>query len=190
MYRIPSWISTWRLWRKLHPDSWLLKEQRDHGSHYVPSYGPQLESHQDVKNVLSALRQEIRLTRDTLVFGVTSDGENEVFPLNILSREPAVIEFRLKGRRLVMFQDSSEHAAGVYIPELNGRLLTFSTMKNGQDIQFTDDQTHSLWGFDGRAASGTLKGSILTPVVTIRCHYQEWVAAFPKSQIYHQTIPH
>ena len=127
-----------------------------------------------------------------MVLGVAGEGDSEVFTMDLLNHQSGVINFRLNGRRLILFHDISEHASGVYIPEINGRLLTFSIVTNAQttqciDTQFSDDQTHSLWSFDGHAISGTLKDAVLTPAVFIRCRWQAWNKSFLPSQIYGQN---
>ncbi len=183
MYRIPSWRSTWRIWRHLHPDSWLLKELRDQVSHYPPylsSDTPAVE----IKQKADLSHPKFNPAENRFVLGVLADGYSEIFPLNSMPDLSGATEFRLHGRRLVLLFDSSESASGAYVPELNGRLLTFSAKKNGQNLQFSDDQTHSVWGFDGRAVSGELKGQMLSPAVSIYCRYDVWTSAFPKNQIY------
>ncbi len=181
MYRLPASISTWRLWRRLHPDSWLLKEQGDQSSHYqIDPAVSATSSH--TSNIESFKAHDIPW--DRMVLGVCVDGEYEVFMMNMLNTGSGAFEFRLNGRRLVLLYDGSEHAAGIYIPEINGRLLTFSLVVKDHNTLFHDEQSHSVWSFDGQALSGALKGAALTPVVFIRCRWQTWSSAFPKSQIY------
>ena len=71
-------------------------------------------------------------------------------------------------------------ATGIFDPNLNGELLTFSLV--GEDFQ--DEQTGSTWNILGQAINGPLAGESLTPILHGDHFWFSWAAFKPDTLIY------
>jgi hypothetical protein len=71
-------------------------------------------------------------------------------------------------------------ATGVFDPNLDGQLLTFS--KDGDN--FVDDQTGSVWNVLGQAVEGPLAGENLAPIIHGDHFWFSWAAFKPDTLIY------
>jgi hypothetical protein len=70
---------------------------------------------------------------------------------------------------------------------------TFNAMANGQALQFgwnnslsvlQDDNTHSLWSWDGKCIGGTLKNSVLTTIQSYQEFWHSWHTFHPNTTVY------
>ena len=82
--------------------------------------------------------------------------------------------------RTIISDSQDVGATGVFDPGLDGRKLTFRL----QGEQFTDNQTGSVWNIFGKATSGPLEGSQLTPVIHGNHFWFVWGAFKPNTLIY------
>ena len=64
------------------------------------------------------------------------------------------------GAPVLVLWDSNGQGAYAYRPTVNGQDLTISLV----DGRFVDDQTGSVWGWDGRAFEGDLAGTSMEPI--------------------------
>ncbi len=71
-------------------------------------------------------------------------------------------------------------AAGVFIPLLEGRELSFRATPLG----IVDEQTGSTWDVLGRAVDGPLVGARLVSVIAVESLWFDWAAFFPQTRIF------
>ncbi len=129
------------------------------------------------------------------VVGVTIGDESLAIPFALLGQEPA-IQYTLNGQNLVVFfkqgtassidtRDISEGrdvgATGVFVPDVDGQKLTFI----GDGTEITDEQTGSKWDLFGRAISGPLEGTHLTPIPSSGSQlWFSWAVSRPNTLVY------
>ncbi len=128
------------------------------------------------------------------VVSVSLDNTDIAYPVSILA-EMGVINDNQDGQDLVLFYTPGTTSAffnpitnefddvgatGIFDPNLNGEMLTFSLA--GEDIQ--DDQTGSTWNILGQATDGPLAGESLIPILHGDHFWFSWAAFKPDTLIY------
>ena len=135
-----------------------------------------------------------RLQPKERVAAVTVGNVDVAFPFSVLELE-RVVNYSAGDRDIVVFfkpgtvsaldrtliVDSKDvGSTGVFDADLDGRKLTFRL----QGEEFTDNQTGSVWNILGKATSGPLAGTQLTPIVHGNHFWFAWGAFKPNTVIY------
>ncbi len=137
-----------------------------------------------------------RLLPKERVVAVSNDDEtaHAAFPFTLLAQErvvnysvgsqPVAVFFK-PGTISVLDSDIIDFSkdigsTGVFLPEVDGRALTFSL--SGE--RFVDDQTKSTWSILGKGLSGEFAGEQLTPVVHGDHFWFAWSAFQPETKVY------
>jgi hypothetical protein len=143
----PFLLTNWGEWRKLHPDTLVLKP--------LPGYADRIsETNQRVLASLEGLLQrgnapegvlltDKRLPPKTMVLGLDVEGANKAFPLNAL-REARVINDNVGGALVLIVHQPSSDTTTAFSARLNGKSLKF-TSANPDAGELTDLETHSRW---------------------------------------------
>ena len=123
-----------------------------------------------------------------LVLGITAGEKRAAYPLTdrqgAYGTRPETVEAgRRGGQRLVLFSDPAARAAAAYVPEVEGRRLTFSPEKGADPPRWVDRETGSSWALEGTCVAGSLKGETLPPASFVRVRWYAWSALYPKSEI-------
>lgn len=182
----------WKVWRDAHPDGLVLSRDtgnpRDYGSNPYPGYD-------DVTSRPFLFEGEVdgRLTAMTRVVGIHDDRTAVAVPLPTL-REQGVVTTSIGGRPLTVWWAPGTSSAldaatvaggddvgatGVFVPDLDGRALTFRP--SGQ--AFVDDETGSTWNLFGEAISGPATGRRLEPVLHVDTFWFAWAAFRPATAL-------
>ena len=116
------------------------------------------------------------------------------YPLSVLS-EVGVIHDNQGGQDIVVFHTEGTSSAlgaakiaeaedvgatGVFVPNLNGQMLTFTKV----DGVISDEETGSIWNVLGQATEGELAGESLTPLVHGDHFWFSWAAFRPDTIVY------
>ena len=116
------------------------------------------------------------------------------YPLSVLS-EVGVIHDNQGGQDIVVFHTEGTSSAlgaakiaeaedvgatGVFDPNLNGQMLTFTKV----DGVISDEETGSIWNVLGQATEGELAGESLTPLVHGDHFWFSWAAFRPDTIVY------
>jgi hypothetical protein len=189
---VPVATVPWSAWRDAHPAGLVLSRDtghdRDYGRNPYPGYD-------DVTSQPFLFEGEVdgRYTAMTRVVGVERDGAAIAVPLADL-RERRVIPIETTGGPLVAWWspgtasalDAAEvatgadvGATGVFVPIVDGRLLTFRAEASG----FVDDETGSTWNLLGRAMAGPLAGSSLVEVPHVDTFWFAWSTFRPDTVV-------
>lgn len=128
------------------------------------------------------------------VVSISLEETDIAYPVTLLA-EVGVINDEQDGQELVLFHTDGTNSAffnpitnefgdvgatGIFDPNLDGELLTFSLI--GEEIQ--DDQTGSTWNILGQATDGPLAGKSLTPIVHGDHFWFSWAAFKPDTLIF------
>lgn len=191
---IPATIVSWTEFRTRFPEGKVLSREtgfaRDYGRNPYFGYddinqSPFLFRGPETPGTLPPMAR---------VLTVESGGEAVAYPYTVMETE-RVINDTVGGKPVAVFWsagtasalDTSTVAGGrdvgaaaAFSPEVDGRLLTFQL----DGDQIVDTETASQWDITGRAISGELAGSQLTPIVSINHFWFSWAAFKPETRVY------
>jgi Protein of unknown function (DUF3179) len=77
-------------------------------------------------------------------------------------------------------------SAGVFSPTVSGRALHFEL---GGDGQLSDRETGTRWDLSGRASSGPLAGTRLTPLRHLDTYWYAWAGRYPDTRVWPPLPP-
>ncbi len=93
---------------------------------------------------------------------------------------------KLNGRAIVVWNDNQLGSTIAFESVAAGQKLTFSFL--GRESKglplYKDDETGSIWTFDGIAVEGPLAGERLPRVTGYRSFWFAWAAMFPETKLY------
>jgi len=179
----PFLLTNWGEWRKLHPDTLVLKP--------LPGYAERVaETNKRVLEGLSqrgsapdgVLRTDKRLPPKTMVLGLNTGGANTAFPLNAL-REARVINETLGTEPILVVHQPGSDTTTAFSARLSGKTLKF-TRANPEATELTDAETHSRWDPYGRCMSGRLAGTQLQSLILEPEYWFAWSEFHPDTTIY------
>ena len=190
---LPASIVSWDTFRSEHPKAMVLG--KDTG--FSRSYGANPYTGYDSASTQPFLfdgTPDSRLAPKEHVVTVSLGGEDVAYPYALLKQQ-RVVHDTVAGSPIVVFYRPGTTSAldaatvsdgfdlgasGVFLPQLDGRRLTFKAA--GSD--FVDSETGSRWNVLGRAVSGELAGRRLEPIVHGDEFWFAWAAFKPATRIY------
>lgn len=192
-------VMRWDDVKKQHPDAQVLS--RDTGfDRYTDWYGHNPYEGYDTRSGPMSWtfkgRTPTQLPRMERVVALHEGGESWAVSFSAL-REAKVATLNVGGLDVVVFFTpktvSSVDAAKIkdsravgssatYEPIVDGRTLTFEPA--GDDGEYRDEETGSLWNFSGVAVEGPLEGSRLTEVAHGNHFWFAWAAFRPDTKIW------
>ena len=118
-----------------------------------------------------------RLPLKDYVYGVYTPTERKAYPVLKFNRR--VINDVIGGINVVLFNERGATAA--YESMVDGERLTFAFVdwERNRLPLFEDEETGSLWTFDGIAVKGPRKGKRLAQMVGYRSFWFAWSSFFP-----------
>jgi hypothetical protein len=175
---IPAQLVAWKDFKAAYPHGTVLSSNgRGYGQNPYVSYDSSPQP------FLFSDTPDPRLPATERVLGVFSAQSAAAYPLSLIA-ERGIIEDIFEGQKIVIFYEPGQvsaldkgeiaesrevGSAAMFIPKVDGRVLTFS-YKNGV---ITDNETDSEWDVFGRAIKGELAGKQLQPVLS---HVHFWFA--------------
>lgn len=190
--KFPVATVPWGVWRDANPDGLVLTRDtgfdRSYGRNPYPGYD-------DVNSQPFLFEGEVdgRFTAMTRIVGVEV-GDDAVGVALFTLQDERVVTLEAGGIDLVVFWmpgtasslDDNEvaggediGATGVFVPEVDGEVLTFSATDDG----FVDAETGSTWNLLGHATDGPLAGSTLEALPHVDTFWFAWSAFQPDSAI-------
>jgi hypothetical protein len=182
----PFLLTDWGEWRRLHPDSVVLKP--------LPGYADRIpERNEMIRQGLSGegsappgvLRIDHRLKPKTMVLGLTVGGFEEAFPLVVL-RQARVINLEIGGQPVLVVHQPESDTTTAFIARVKGKSLKFAAANPGA-TQLADDLTASRWDAYGNCISGALRGSQLKSLILEPEYWFAWSEFHPDTKIYTPT---
>ncbi|HAV76526.1 MAG TPA: hypothetical protein DCX53_04140 [Anaerolineae bacterium] len=190
----PATIVSWESFKAEYPDGDVLSRDTGHGRNYGrnPYFG-----YDDINNtpfLYKGTPTPNQLTAVARVLTIDLNGETVAYPYTVLE-EVHVVNDTVGGEDVVVFWqagvasalDSSEVATGrdvgtgaSFLRNVEDQALTF--MYDGTVIK--DEETNSTWSIFGEAIDGELKGTQLSPVISINHFWFSWAAFKPETRIY------
>ena len=106
---LPSVTTTWKAWRRHHPDTLVLSTDTGFSRNYNRS--PYLAYEQSTETMFPTAHRDSRLPRKAKVIGLSVDGEHRVYPLAILRARNEPIQDQIGTRTVrVVFDAASDSA--------------------------------------------------------------------------------
>lgn len=182
----PFLLTSWGEWRRLHPNSLVLKP--------TPGYAERIpEENRLIHEGLSGkgaapdgvLRKDDRLAPKAMILGLDVKGANKAFPLADL-REARVINDQLGGQPIVVVHQPGSDTTTAFLAQAKDRRLTFNAA-NHDATELTDSETHSHWDAYGNCTSGPLTGSHLTSLIMEPEYWFAWSEFHPNTAVYKQA---
>ena len=178
---LPASHATWSAWRDGHPETTVLAghlgTREGHGSGHTIGTAA-------IWNPLRATvaRWDERMPSNALVFGVSLEGQQRAYPLDLLRGRGGVLNDRLGDVDVVVLLDPApgSYAAFAFDRRVGGRVLTMQPNGAGGAI---DQQTGTAWTVDGVAVSGPLAGASLSYVGGHVSEWFIWASHFPQIDV-------
>jgi len=183
----PFLLTEWGEWRKLHPDTLVLKPLPGYEEHMAgmnqfinQQWRP---SNTDTRPApRGAFGNDDRLRPREMVLGLQVNDGEKAYPLSALRTE-RVINDKIAGLPVVVVHQPASDTTTAFDPRHNGNILTFQAA-DAQADRLVDAETHSSWNAYGLCLSGRLKGSQLKPLVLEPEFWFAWSEFHPKTEVY------
>jgi hypothetical protein len=179
----PFLLTSWQEWRRLHPDTLVLKP--------LPGYADRIaEKNKMIREGLSGegaapndvTYHDDRLKPKTMVLGVDVEGASKAFPLEAL-RRARVVNDAIGGKPVLVVHQPSSDTTTAFLARAHGRTLTFDSANAGATA-LVDRETGSHWNAYGTCVSGRLKGDTLEPLVLEPEYWFAWSEFHRNTGIY------
>jgi len=179
----PFLLTNWEEWRRLHPDTLVLKP--------LPGYADRIaEKNKMIREGLSGTGaapddvtyHDDRLKPKTMVLGLDVGGTSKAFPLDAL-RRVRVINDLFGGKPVLVVHQPKSDTTTAFVARAAGKTLTFEAA-NAEASALVDRQTGSRWDPYGACVSGSLKGSALEPIVLEPEYWFAWSEFHRDTTIY------
>lgn len=177
---VPAIHTTWNAWKRLYPDSTVLRKTRPGGSQYG-SYNRD----RNALGILGRKNVDDRLDGKDRVLGVRQGDAATVFPLESV-RKARLVEATVGELRVVLASASPDDPVQVYDRRVGERSLSFALV----DVQPTgpalrDAETGTTWRLsDGVATHGPLQRQRLIRVAAHSAFWFGWQGFFPDSEVW------
>lgn len=175
---VPALQTTWKAWKKLHPDTLVLRKP---GSLRGSTYDGYFRD--SSKRGLFGTQGDERLGGKDKIIGVREVGDAVAVPQSVLEKK-TVVQFLLAGKPVVLMYALEAETPGVYRAVLEGNALSFRVRKLGGQTQIEDIETGSAWSpLEGKAISGPLAGKHLDRVPYLYSFWYAWSAYRPETRV-------
>jgi hypothetical protein len=184
----PFLLTSWREWRRLHPDTLVLKP--------LPGYADRIAAKNEmIRQGLSGegaapdgvTYHDDRLKPRTMILGLDVDGASKAFPLAAL-RQVRVVNDVLGGEPILIVHQPGSDTTTAFLARVDGKALKFSPA-NAEATELIDQDTRSRWDAYGQCISGRLNGSRLRALILEPEYWFAWSEFHQQTAIYTPPRP-
>jgi len=173
----PTVTMSWQNFRSAYPSGEVLS--RDTGMVRDYTRDPYGNYHETQAIYFPLSRSDDRLPPKDLVFGIHVAEEEMAYPENLV-KDLGLINDSLSGEDILVLHDTNLDVIRIFSRKQNKQTLTFTL--DGEIVR--DQETGSVWNFEGEAVSGPLKSSSLEVIVHLHSFWFSWAATWPETKIY------
>ena len=181
LQELPYEQSTLGAWLDKHPGSLVLQPDKRY-----------LRNYSDLKNYdrLQAIDKDSTLkNKDTLIrkswmVGVIINGQAKAYDWRRLSKK-RLLNDEVNHIPLFLAIEDDSLTYHAYNSIVNGKTLHFKLDTTGM---FTDQETASVWDWDGLSTSGILKGNRLNKIQAYQEYWHSWKHFHPKTLFWKEKI--
>ena len=171
---LPYEQSTLAAWLDKHPGSLILQPD----NHFKSDYND-LKNYDRLQAIDkdSTLKNKDSLIRKSWVVGLISNGQAKAYDWRRLDKKRILNDYIDKTPLLLTIENDSltYHAFNTTI---SGKALHFKLDTAGR---LTDQETASIWDWDGLSTAGTLKGNRLNKIQAYQEYWHSWKHFHPKT---------
>lgn len=176
LVEIPSVTTTWGAWRRLHPDTLILRP--DAASRDGSPLAGYIDDPEQI-GITRSIKPDPRLPGKSLVLGISDAGKSTAVPVDTLA-SLGVVQGRVGETPVAIVSVATRGGFG-YDRRLSARTLDF---ERNQDGLLRDLQTGSTWDPEsGRALTGALAGESLRRVDSRSAYWFTWASFHPSTEI-------
>ncbi len=174
---IPAVQTTWAEWRRLHPDTLVLKQDDDvRGTPYADYFRDPNQM-----GIAGTQNPDDRLPGKALVITLREAGDSLAVPLEALERT-GFYQTRIADIPVLITYSNS--TPRVFDRRVHNRTLDFELHRRGGELILRDRQTQTRWSaLTGAALEGSLAGQQLPPVPHMVNFWFAWVAYNPSTRL-------
>jgi len=164
---LPYEQSTLASWLEKHPASLILQPDK----HYMNEYSD-LKNYDRIQSIDkdSTLKNKDSLIRRSWMLGVIINGQAKAYDWRRLFKKH-LLNDHVNKTPLVVGIEKDSLTFHAFNPTVNGRELHFKLDTAGM---LTDNETSSVWDWDGLSTAGTLKGSRLSKIQAYQEYWHSW----------------
>jgi hypothetical protein len=161
-------------WLSKHPGSLILQPDK----HYLADYSD-LKNYDRMQAVDkdSTLKNKDTLIRKSWVIGVIVNGRAKAYDWRQLSKK-RLLNDQVNQTSLLVAMENDSLTYHAFNSTVNGKTLHFKLDTSGG---ITDQETASVWDWDGLATAGAMKGSHLSKVQGYQEYWHSWKRFHPCS---------
>jgi hypothetical protein len=193
--QVPAPVISWEQFKASDPGGLVLALDQGLGRRYEINGYPAYDSGGPYSSFFTEATDP-RLHPTARVAAIDLDGERVAYDFELLARV-RVVDDEIAGTSITVLWtpgtasaldtqliDSARDvgATGVFSRSLNGSLVTLQPNPN-DDQTFIDAETGSVWSVLGKAISGELAGSQLSPITHGSHFWFAWAAFFPDTEL-------
>jgi len=174
LQELPYEQSTLESWLDKHPTSLILQPD----NHYKSDYAD-LKNYDRIQSVDrdSTLKKKDSLVRKSWMMGVIVQGQPKAYDWRSMVKQRVLNDKVTNDPVLLTIEDDSLTYHAFY-SRLQGQTLHFKLDTAGH---ITDQETASVWDWDGLATDGKLKGSRLTKIQAYQEYWHSWKHFHPNT---------
>jgi hypothetical protein len=178
---IPLVETTWKTWKELYPDSFVLSHETGYNRNYrVYPYGNYKESD---SLLFSVSNEDSRLHKKDRVHGIIVGGQTKAYPISVFGNNTKVLVDTINGLSIVVVGNTLKNFAVSFERELDGVALHFVPVENEFPVVMMDSQG-TKWDIFGIGVSGPNKGESLKPTKSFISYWFAWGAFYPNAEIH------
>jgi hypothetical protein len=184
----PFLLTSWREWRRLHPDTLVLKP--------LPGYAERIAAKNEmIARGLSGegsapdgvTYHDDRLKPKTMILGLNVDGASKAFPLAAL-QQVRVVNDEIGGQPTVIVHQPGSDTTTAFVARVGEKTLKFSPA-NAEASELIDEDSRSRWDAYGQCISGPRKGTRLRALILEPEYWFAWSEFHPQTAIYTAPRP-
>ncbi len=181
----PASHTTWKQWRRLHPDTLLLSKQTALGVKGTHNAYQGYFDDPERLGIFGTRNPDTVLPGKEFVLGFSLGNTHVAYPYRDLNRQPLVQDV-VSGEPILVTFSAKEATAVAFSRRVGERVLEFSKVREaGGDLVMDDQQTGSTWqALTGTAIQGTLSGSRLHQLPATRAFWFAWKGFYPQTRLW------
>jgi len=192
--RIPTDIVSWGTWKQVHPNTRVLARPTQvstpAGVRYLSPDRYERYAYDEYR-----LKPEVGFGVDIRELDLKGmNSKRKVIGIVVNDRPKAYVEFVVKDAKIINDVVGGEPIVILSAPD--DRIRAFRRTLQSQVLQFAlddgqiiDQETQTVWSFDGVALSGALSapGSRLDELIVTSSFWFAWVAFYPETELYSEA---
>jgi hypothetical protein len=183
LHRVPADIVPLKDWVAAHPDTQVYVDPTINSPRRSNAVIAGLSQYESIVSGTRDSSREAdtdnRLPDREIVVGISIRGDAKAYQESVVL-DVSLINDRLEDTPIVVVVDSVSQAIKFFIRETDGQILTFN--HNGNAL--VDQETGSVWNFEGLAISGSLEGTQLEEIPGLPSYWFAWVTFHPETALF------